>query len=289
MVGYTKLHSLILDSSVWQEDAGTRLVWITLLAMADQDGVVNASVGGLAHRARVSREECERALEVLAGPDPDSRDGTTGERIEKVVGGWLLLNHANYRERQTSQQAAVAERVRRHREAKKESGALQSVTDDNVTRGNAPETPAASASASASEKKKGARARPRVADRPDDVDEDTWQDWVAHRRTKKAATSATVLKTLRAEGGKAKLSLSQVMALQVANGWQGFRADWLDTKTDKAKKAGRHIPNTPLGSPSCDCDQCIDYRKKRGRERSGSSGVQGIGDVLDGLAQGRAS
>jgi hypothetical protein len=116
MVGFTKLHAVILDSSIWLAPPETRCVWIAMLAMANRDGVVEASVGGLAHRANVSIEACRLALEAFEGPDPDSRDGTTGERIEKVPGGWLILNHANYRDLQTREQKLTAERVRRHRE-----------------------------------------------------------------------------------------------------------------------------------------------------------------------------
>lgn len=132
---FTKLHATILDSSVWQEPAHVRLVWITMLAMADQNGVVQASVGGLAHRARVSREECVEALAKFLGPDPDSRDRTTGERIEQVPGGWLVLNHANYRDRQTRQQAMTAARVARHREKKaaEDEESVRYVTQGNET------------------------------------------------------------------------------------------------------------------------------------------------------------
>lgn len=137
-MGYTKLHSTILDSSVWLEPAHVRLVWITMLAMADQHGVVHASVGGLAHRARVTKEEAADAIARFLGPDPDSRDRTTGERIEEVPGGWLVLNHANYRDRQTREQALTAERVARHR-ARHAQGA-SSVTERYVTPRNGSST-----------------------------------------------------------------------------------------------------------------------------------------------------
>lgn len=115
MSGFVKLHETILDSSVWAEPHATRIVWITMLAMADGDGIVQASTSGVARRAVVSREECEAALATLLSPDPDSRDGTTGERLEKVPGGWLILNHAQYRERRTQAQLETASRVRQHR------------------------------------------------------------------------------------------------------------------------------------------------------------------------------
>ena len=118
---FVKIYGAILDSSIWLEDESTRLVWITMLAMADMDGIVEASVGGLAHRARVSREDCERSLEVLSGPDPDSRDGTTGERIVKADGGWLVINHGKYRDKRSPKQVKDAERQARWRAAKRDT------------------------------------------------------------------------------------------------------------------------------------------------------------------------
>lgn len=97
MSGYTKLFGSILDSTVWQTPGHVRLTWITMLAMADRDGVVEASVPGLAIRAGVSRPECEQALALFLAPDPDSRTPDfDGRRIEKVEGGWRVLNHGRY-------------------------------------------------------------------------------------------------------------------------------------------------------------------------------------------------
>lgn len=96
--GYTKLSSSILASSIWQESNETRLVWITLLALADANGMVEASVPGLASIARVPLPDCEEALRALQAPDRYSRNPEhQGRRIEPVSGGWLLLNHEHYR------------------------------------------------------------------------------------------------------------------------------------------------------------------------------------------------
>ena len=86
-----------------------------MLAIADMDGVVQASMSGLARCAVVSEDACHDAIEKFLGPDPDSRDGTTGERISKVPGGWLILNHANYRDKRTRAQILTAARVAKHR------------------------------------------------------------------------------------------------------------------------------------------------------------------------------
>ena len=129
MDGYTKLHAVILDSSIWLEPMHVRILWITMLAMADANGLVEASVRGLAARARITPEECAEGLKSLSGPDPDSRDGTDGERIREVEHCvWFIINHEKYRDRQTRRQALTAARVRRHRQ--------KCVTGNDVTLGN---------------------------------------------------------------------------------------------------------------------------------------------------------
>lgn len=103
-----------------------------MLAMADQNGIVNASVGGLARRANLTREECDAALSTLLAPDPDSKSPEhEGRRIEALDGGWLVLNHRAYRDLRTDKQIEVAERQRRFRERHANDAALP-VTD--VTR-----------------------------------------------------------------------------------------------------------------------------------------------------------
>lgn len=97
-VTFTKLFSSITESTVWCEPAGTRLTWITMLAMADRNGRVFGSVPGLANRARVTVDEARAAIASFLSPDPDSRTKDhEGRRIEEIDGGWRLLNHAKYR------------------------------------------------------------------------------------------------------------------------------------------------------------------------------------------------
>jgi hypothetical protein len=94
---YAKLFTSITESTIWQEPASTRLVWITMLALKRRDGIVYASVPGLASRANVPLADAETALACLLGPDPYSRTKEhEGRRIEPVDGGWLVLNAAKF-------------------------------------------------------------------------------------------------------------------------------------------------------------------------------------------------
>lgn len=95
---YVKLHRSILDSTVWQESKETKLVWITMLAMASPTGYVGAAIPGIASRAGVSTEEAEAAIERLLSPDPHSRSPDFGgRRIETADRGWLVLNYEKFR------------------------------------------------------------------------------------------------------------------------------------------------------------------------------------------------
>lgn len=98
MTGYTKLFGSIIASTIWRESKEIKVVWITLLAMANKNGIVEASVPGLADMARCTVEETRHAIEILEAPDIDSRTKENeGRRIRPVDGGWFILNHAKYR------------------------------------------------------------------------------------------------------------------------------------------------------------------------------------------------
>ena len=123
MAGYSKLFGSIVTSTIWCEDNATRIVWITMLATCDADGIVEGSIPGFAGVARVSIEEMQRALEVLKRPDPFSRTQEhEGRRIEDVPGGWRILNYRDYRNRSQNQEGSRAPYMRTRRSQKKEGG-----------------------------------------------------------------------------------------------------------------------------------------------------------------------
>ena len=105
MNGFTKLFGSIVASSIWCEDDKTRIVWVTLLAMANRDGVIEAAVPGLANAARVSVEDCQRALDKFQSPDLYSRSTAhEGRRVERIDGGFRLLNYEFYRRKLSAEE-----------------------------------------------------------------------------------------------------------------------------------------------------------------------------------------
>ena len=121
MAGWTKLFNSILTSTVWLQDHATVRVWITLLAAADAEGYVEGSVPGLARLAGVTVDEMRRALEIFQAPDPDSRTSAhEGRRIEKVEGGYVILNYVRYRLQAQAKEGSRAPYYRAYRQRKRE-------------------------------------------------------------------------------------------------------------------------------------------------------------------------
>jgi len=257
-VPFVKLHAAILDSSIWLEATHVRIVWITLLAMADAAGCVHASPRGLAHRANVTPDECADALARFLGPDQDSRDGTEGRRIETVRGGWRLLNYLEFRNKRDAEE-------RREYQAQwwRDN---KSRRDANSTTLDTPRHDSTNSTKAEAEAEVHKRPRSRAAARPADVADAVWQDFAALRRQRRATVTSTVLDGIRREATAAGMSLEQALRTCVERGWQSFRADWATAPAARGPslaKQAAHVPNMPLGHASCSCAGCTAYRAKR--------------------------
>lgn len=122
MTGFTKLFSSIVHSTIWRDEMHVKIVWITMLALANRHGDVLASIPGLADASRVSLDQCLDALKRLSGPDEWSRTQKhEGRRIKEVDGGWNILNYLKYREIRNADERRLQTRaaVQRHRAKKK--------------------------------------------------------------------------------------------------------------------------------------------------------------------------
>lgn len=119
MSSYTKLFNTILLSSIWSEPDHVRLVWITMLALKDRDGIIEASIPGLVTAAHVPLEKVQDAIRVLESKDEFSRSKKLdGRRIVPIDGGWQIVNHEEYRLKGSADEYREknAQRVHRWRE-----------------------------------------------------------------------------------------------------------------------------------------------------------------------------
>jgi hypothetical protein len=132
--GYVKLACSILDSSLWILATDIRIVFITILAMCNSEGLCEATAPGIARRANLPLAAVRRALRKLEDPDPDDKSGVAeGRRLERVSGGYRVINYLAYRDRDYGA-AARARRYRERRRARDRKAVTRDGRDAPVTR-----------------------------------------------------------------------------------------------------------------------------------------------------------
>src|SRR3990167_6479319 len=127
-MSYVKLDCNILDSTLWVENSDTRIVFITMLAMSDSEGICLSTAPGIARRSNISITSVRKAINTLESPDPDSRSlNDHGKRIERIDGGYRIINYLSYRNKDHT----AAARQRKRREAlRKQAEHVTDVTRD---------------------------------------------------------------------------------------------------------------------------------------------------------------
>ncbi len=131
--GFAKLDVGIVDSTMWMKPHDALRVWICLLAKCDSYGIVRAAAPALAHLCFVTLDRFEEIIEELAAPDKHSRTpDNEGRRLQKIEGGWLILNYLRYRDMMQRKAASHAERQAKYRDKVKERDArvTRTVTRD---------------------------------------------------------------------------------------------------------------------------------------------------------------
>jgi hypothetical protein len=242
---FTKLFSSITASTIWAARDQTRILWITMLAMADQHGRVWASVPGLANIARISIPDCETALAELQAPDKYSRTKDhDGRRIEPIDGGWRLLNHAKYRAIRDEESIKESKRryinARREKERSTVEGVEQCRTPVDRSRANTEAEAEAETEAKVKTRKTYApSALVSVSDLTAlGVVEADASSWLAARKAKRLPLTSSALAGIRREADKAGMSLQQAIERAAADGWAGFKAEWVLTSSARPGGAG---------------------------------------------------
>lgn len=113
---YVKIPNSLLHSDLWGNDHVAKIVWITMVLMADRDGFVDASVDGVARAAVIERAAAERALERLSAPDKRLDGGLLGglgRYVARVGLGWRVLGFESFVD-EPSRSSAPAGRARKN-------------------------------------------------------------------------------------------------------------------------------------------------------------------------------
>lgn len=137
----------------------------------------------------------------------------------KVLDGTLLMG---WEKRQPKREDGSATRAKAWRDAKREE------RERERTQANAEERPDSDSDADAEPPKGGSRGRVKLAEKPDGVDAQVWDDFKRLRDKKRAPLTETALKGIAREAAKVDgLTLNDALALCCERGWQGLKAEWV--------------------------------------------------------------
>lgn len=76
---------------------------------------------------------------------------------------------------------------------------------------------------------------------PEGVSQSVWDDFVKHRKAKKAQVTQTVIEGIRKEAQKAGWSLDEALSEIIVRNWQSFKAEWVVEKMSKSAQTNTSV------------------------------------------------
>lgn len=211
------------------EPDNVRILFMMFIAIMDEDGFVNlASEKNVAHRAIMDLEDTKKALKVLESPDPDSSNpANEGRRIERVPGGWVVLNANEYRglAKREHQKELNRKRVQKHRS--------KNGCNAPVMEGNEPVTPSEAEAEANTDTKTDTKTEKKPPKSPKGTSlplphgprfKEAWENWVKHRsEIRKKLTPTSTKAQLKKLGEMPEARAVAMIEHTISNGWQGLR------------------------------------------------------------------
>lgn len=168
-----------------------------------------------------------------------------GASIEVIIAA-VEADLAAQDERKTARRANNAERQRRFKARHKTDGNTE-VTHDNAGNALPSVTPSPSLSPQTPQThphpcnnnipaRKGAGPA-----KPEGVSDQTWNDFLAHRKAKRAPVTETVLAGIKREAEIAGWSLEAALVETVSRGWQAFKAAWVEGAKPQGATDGGYL------------------------------------------------
>jgi uncharacterized protein YdaU (DUF1376 family) len=158
------------------------------------------------------------------------------EYFERTEIGWI--HHRADKEiaktGEKSEKASASAKARWNRA--KDANALQTQSESNATQNTEHIT-------QDTKHKKNAT----VVATPEGVSQYVWQEFVFHRKAKRAKVTDLVVEGIAKEAEKAGWSLEDALKETVVRGWQSFKADWVAVKESPADKRQNHMAQLTRG------------------------------------------
>lgn len=247
--GWIKLHRALADHHI-ASDPDSLSVWIHLLMMANhkatkrmlngqviaiQAGQLVTSRRSISEKTGVQESKVERVISRLKSEQQIEQVGKSKFRLISIV------NWASYQsDEQQNEQEMNSKRTADEQQMNTPGEVSISPNGDTDTQ----------ECKEGKEKNIGRKAEPRDKTRAQwiaelaslGVDKKHAGDWLTIRKQKRSPLTDTALEGVKREAVEAGVTLPEAIRIAAENGWQGFKASWLQSKTGSPglTTSGRH-------------------------------------------------
>jgi hypothetical protein len=213
-----------------------RWLYVTILLSADDVGLFEATPFKLARIADVRRELADRLMAMLADSDLVRLYEVNGKRYGFIprFGQRLQIKrikHAAPPDALLSDEPDTLKKIKDLALKTTVDHGCASAGQRKTTAAQQPEPePEPEPEVEGKKKEKeiqAPRKRSTAPSAPDGVSPQVWSDWLAVRKSKKAAVTDTAVDGIRVEAIKAGMTLQQALETCCRQGWAGFKAAWV--------------------------------------------------------------
>ncbi len=171
--------------------------------------------------------------------------GSTADSVQLILDAFFTLDGNVYRQKRCDAEIqAYYERktVARDKANKRWKNATASINDATALQQNSASI-AAGIKNDANREPRTEKKTNTTPQRPDDVSETVWDDWLKQRKSLKAIVTETVIKKIRGEASKAGISFESALEMMCLRSWRGFQAEWLTKQNNSTNvnQLGRRV------------------------------------------------
>jgi uncharacterized protein YdaU (DUF1376 family) len=179
------------------------------------------------HEIPIPLDEFEVSRQIRMRSHTESIAIVLQEYFERTDDGWIH-HRANKEIAKAGDKSEKAKASANARWGKKDANALPTQSDSNATHNTLPIT---------QDTEHKTQKKATVVATPIGVSDSVWQEFIAHRKSKKARVTQLVIDGIQKEASIAGWSLEDALKETIVRNWQSFKADWV--KDENLSKTGQ--------------------------------------------------
>lgn len=240
-IGWIKAHRKMLEWE-WYSDLPVRVVFQhLLLSVQHEDRTFKGRVIKAGERVfSIAKFADECGLSVQQTKTALSKLKSTGEVTINSTNKFSIISITKWADYQASNQQSNQQST---------CEATSKATTSKETKEINNSTPLPPSKGEPAKPQKKSRSRQNQIDRPQDVPEQLWSDFLTLRKQKRAPVTQTALDGFRREAAKANITLAQAITISLERGWQGFNAAWVKPEDIRSAQ-----PPEPPAAPPVEID-----------------------------------